>query len=161
LMDDGIVNTSDPTTPDDFSQDWSRSLADRTQRISLTATIDTPKWLGRLRISPLFRYGSSAPFNVGAGGLDRNLGDFSKDRPNFTGHPDYIHWRVFQSTPFPQALADEFSLAPLGSPGTLPRNAGHGPTLWQFNLNVTREFKFGERFRLRPSIEFTNPFNVN
>jgi hypothetical protein len=161
LMDDGIVNTSDPTTPGDFRGDWSRSLADRTHRVSMTATIDTPWWLGKLRFSPLFRYGSSSPFNLSAGGLDRNLDDLSNDRPNFTGDLDDIRWRIFSSSPFPGASAQQLSLAPLGSPGTLPRNAGHGPSLWQFNINVTREWKITERVRLRPSIEITNPLNMN
>ena len=161
LMDDGIVNTSDPTTPGDFRGDWSRSLADRTHRIALTATIDTPWWLGKLRISPLFRYGSGAPFNLSAGGVDRNLDDVSNDRPNFVGNVDDIQWRVHASSPFPAALAGQLSLAPLGSPGNLPRNAGSGPSLWQFNLNITREWKLTERFRLRPSFEITNPLNMN
>jgi len=160
LMDDGIVNTSDPTTPGDFRGDWSRSLADRTHRISLTATIDVPRWLGKLRISPLVRYGSGAPFNLSAGGVDRNLDDISNDRPNFTGNIDDIRWRIFSSTPFPGLLASQLSLAPLGSPGTLPRNAGRGPALWQFNLNITREWKISERFKLRPSLEMTNPLNL-
>jgi hypothetical protein len=160
LMDDGIVNTSDPTTPGDFRGDWSRSLSDRTHRISFTATIDTPWYLGKLRFSPLFRFGSSAPFNLSAGGLDRNLDDLSNDRPNFTGDPNDIRWRVYQSSPFPDALASQFSLAPLGSPGTLGRNAGNGPRLYQFNLNITREWRFMERFRLRPSLEITNPLNM-
>jgi hypothetical protein len=160
LKDDGIVNTSEATLPGDFSREWSRSLADRRHRIAVTATIDMPKWLGKIRLSPLFRYGSSAPFNVSSGGIDRNLDDISNDRPNFNGNVDDIKWRIFD-TPYPQALADQFSLAPIGSPGNLPRNAGHGPSLYQFNLNVSREFKFGERFRLRPTAEFTNPFNMN
>lgn len=160
LEDDGIVNTSEATLPGDFGREWSRSLADRTHRIAVTMTIDTPKWLGRLKLSPLFRYGSSAPFNVSAGGIDRNLDDIINDRPNFNGNLDDIKWRVFD-TAYPEALANQFSLAPLGSPGNLPRNAGHGPALYQFNLNVTREFKFGERFRLRPTAEFTNILNAN
>lgn len=160
LMDDGIVNTSDPTTPGDFRGDWSRSLVDRTHRIAVTGTIDTPNWMGKVRISPLFRYGSSAPFNLSSGGVDRNLDDISNDRPNFVGNLDDIRWRIFSSSPFPAALAGQLSLAPLGSPGTLPRNAGKGPSLWQFNLNLTREWKFSERFKLRPSLEITNPFNM-
>ena len=159
LMDDGIVNTSDPTTPGDFSQEWSRSLADRTHRIAFTASIDTPPWLGKLRISPLFRWGSSAPFNLSAGGIDRNLDDVSNDRPSFQGDPNDINWRVHGSA-FPAELASRLSLAPIGSPGTLGRNAGNGPQLWQFNLNITREFRLSERFRLRPSFETTNPLNM-
>lgn len=160
LMDDGIVNTSDPTTPGDFRGDWSRSLADRTHRIALTATLDMPKWLGKIRISPLFRYGSSAPFNLSSGGLDRNLDDLSNDRPNYFGPEEAIDWRIYQSSRFPSDIASQLQLAPFGSAGTLQRNAGNGPSLWQFNVNVTREWKFSERFRLRPSIEFTNPLNM-
>lgn len=164
LMDDGIVNTSDPTTPADFSKEWSRSLVDRTHRIAFTASIDTPRWMGKLRLSPLFRWGSSAPFNVSAGsssgGVDRNLDDVQNDRPNFTGDPADIRWRVYAST-FPEALAARLTFAPIGSPGNLGRNAGHGPQLWQFNLNVTREFRLTERVKLRPSLEVTNPLNMN
>ena len=160
LMDDGIVNTSDPTTPADFSKDWSRSLADRTHRIAFTASVDTPRWLGKARISPLFRWGSSAPFNLSAGGIDRNLDDVSNDRPSFSGDPNDINWRVYASSAFPTEIANRLSLAPIGSSGTLGRNAGHGPQLWQFNLNITREWRITERVRLRPSFEVTNPLNM-
>lgn len=159
LMDDGIVNTSDPTIPGDFRNEYSRSLSDRRHRIALTATIDTPSWMGKLRLSPLFRYGSSAPFNLSAGGIDRNLDGVSNDRPNYAGATSLINWREFGS-PFPTGLAQAFTPAPLGSAGNLPRNAGHGPAQYIFNLNVTREFRISERFKLRPSIEFTNPLNM-
>ncbi|MFM9905160.1 MAG: TonB-dependent receptor domain-containing protein [Pyrinomonadaceae bacterium] len=159
LMDDGIVNTSDPSSPGDFSKDWSRSLVDRTHRISLIASVDTPYWLGKLRFSPLFRWGSGAPFNLSSGGVDRNLDDVSNDRPNLAGPASVIDWRIYGST-FPTAVAQQVSLAPIGSPGTIGRNAGTGPQLWQFNLNVTREWKLTERIKLRPSLEVTNPLNM-
>ena len=161
LMDDGIVNTSDATLPFDFAREWSRSLSDRRHRVAISGTFDMPKWFGGLRFSPLLRLGSSAPFNLSAGGIDRNLDDVSNDRPNFTGNVDDIQWRVFQSQPFPQALANQFALAPIGSPGNLPRNAGHGPKQFLFDLSVSREFKFGERYRLRPVAEFNNILNAN
>lgn len=159
LMDDGIVNTSDPTVPGDFSREWSRSLADRTHRIAFTGNFDTPWWLGRVRFSPLVRWGSSAPFNLSAGGIDRSLDDVSNDRPSYSGDPDDLDWRVYSSSPFPQAVANQLTVAPIGSPGNLPRNSGNGPQLFQFNFSLTREFKFAERFRLRPSLEVYNPFN--
>jgi hypothetical protein len=159
LMDDGIVNTSDPSMPGDFSRDWSRSLADRRHRIAISGTFDLPKWLGAIRLSPLFRYGSSAPFNLSAGGVDRNLDDLSNDRPSFDGDLTALNWRVFQSVPFPTITANQLHLAPLGSPGNLPRNAGNGPELYIFDLSIGREFKFGERFRLRPVAEFNNILN--
>jgi len=112
-----------------------------------------------LKVSPLLRYGSSAPFNLSAGGIDRNLDGVSNDRPNYAGQTSLIKWREF-GTEFPTGIAQSFTLAPLGSSGTLPRNAGNGPQQLIFNLNVTREFKLTERIKLRPSVEFTNPFNM-
>jgi hypothetical protein len=161
LKDDGIVNTSEATTPGNFSAEWSRSLLDRRHRIYFTGTFDLPWWLGRLRLSPLFRFGSSAPFNISIGGIDRNLDDISNDRPNSSGNLKDIKWRRFGS-PFPESLANQFSLAPIGSPGNLPRNAGRGPKQYIFDLNISREFRFGkkERLRLRPSIELDNVFNL-
>ena len=159
LEDDGIVNTSEATIPGDFSREFSRSLLDRRHRIAFSGTFDIPKRLGGLRFSPVFRFGSSSPFNISIGGNDRNLDDISNDRPNFNGNLSDIRWRQF-GTAFPADLASQFSLAPIGSPGNLPRNAGNGPKLYLFDLNVSREFKFGERFRLRPAIEFDNILNM-
>lgn len=159
LRDDGIVNTSEATIPGDFEREWSRSLLDRRHRISITGTLDTPKWMGGLRFSPLLRYGSSAPFNVSAGGIDRNLDGINNDRPNYFGSPFNILWREFGSA-FSAELASQFGFATIGSPGNLRRNAGRGPELFLFDLTVSREFKIGERFRIRPSAEFDNVFNA-
>jgi hypothetical protein len=115
--------------------------------------------LGKIRLSPLFRYGSSAPFNFGIG-VDRNLDDLSTDRLNYSGDIRDIVFRE-PGTPIPTELLSRFSLQPIGSRGgNLPRNAGTGPSFYTFDLNVTREFKIGERFKLRPSIEFDNVLNA-
>ncbi|MCC7308971.1 MAG: TonB-dependent receptor [Acidobacteria bacterium] len=159
LKDDGLVNTSEATIPGDFNREWSRSLLDRRHRIAFSGMLDTPNWLGSLRFSPIFRFGSSAPFNLSIGGNDRNLDDISNDRPNFTGDLNDVPWRQYSSD-YPAGLASQFSLAPIGSPGNLPRNAGQGPRYYIFDLNITREFKFTERFRLRPSLEFGNILNM-
>lgn len=114
----------------------------------------------KVRISPLFRYGSSAPFNIGYG-IDRNLNDVSTDRPNFTGNLDDLRFRE-PGSPVPNALLAQFSLPTIGSrSGNLPRNAGIGPRLYIFDLSLTREFKFKERFRLRPTVEFDNILNLS
>lgn len=159
LKDDGIVNTSEATIPGDFTREWSRSLLDRRHRIAFSGTFDTPWWLGKVRLSPVLRYGSSAPFNVSSGGIDRSLDDLSNDRPNYSGNLSDIVWRKFDST-FPSTLAGQFALAPIGSPGNLPRNAGTGPSLFIFDLNMSRQFKISERFVLRPSAEFGNIMNA-
>jgi len=159
LMDDGLNNTTNADVNGDFNREWSRATQDRLHRIAVSGTFETPVWLGKLRYSPIFRYGSSAPFNLGVG-VDRNLNDVSTDRPIFNGNLDEIRWRD-PGTPFPSTLVANFTLPTIGSAGgNLPRNAGHGPSMYLLDLNVTREWRFTERYRLRPSIEFGNILNA-
>jgi hypothetical protein len=158
--DDGLNNTSNAQIDGDFSAEWARSRQDRRHRIAFTGTFDTPWWMGKLRFSPLVRWGSSAPFNLGNGGTDRNLDDNSTDRPNFSGNIKDIKWRK-PGSPIPTALLAQFSLPPIGARGgNLPRNAGTGPSFYTFDLNVTREFRFKERYRIRPVAQFDNILNA-
>lgn len=162
LEDDGIVNTSSAQIPGDFASERSRSLLDRRHRFAMSGVFDTPYWLGKLRFSPILRLGSSAPFNISNGGdnfHDRNLDDVNSDRPDFSGDLSDIVWRRV-TDPVNLDLARAFTLAPIGRAGTLPRNAGHGPMQFIFDLNVSREFRFTERMRLRPQVEFNNIFNA-
>jgi len=159
LRDDGIVNTSSAQIAGNFDAEFSESVQDRRHRFSFSGSLETPYWLGKLRFSPILRIASGNPFNLSAGGIDRNLDDVNNDRPNFTGNIKDIRFRN-PGDPFPQSVLDGLSLAPIGSPGNLPRNAGRGPGQFIFDLNVTREFRFSERFRLRPNIEFDNIFNA-
>ncbi len=162
LIDDGLNNTTNPQSFSDFSAERSRSVQDRRHRFALSGTFEMPKYLLGLNFSPILRLGSSNPFNLGNGGVDRNLDDNSNDRPNFTGNLDDIRYRE-PGDPYPQALVDQLSFAPIGRAGNLQRNSGKGPILFLFDLNVSREIRFGKgrdaRFRLRPNIEFDNIFN--
>ena len=158
--DDGLNNTTNAEVNGDFSREWARTLQDRHHRIAISGTVETPYWLGRVRFSPLFRYGSSAPFNLGIGGSDRNLDDIGNDRVNFSGDLNDIVWRE-PGSPIPTALITQFSLQPIGAQsGNLPRNAGHGPSFYTFDLNLERQWKMGERMKLRPVIEFDNILNA-
>lgn len=157
--DDGLNNTSNAEINGDFSREWARSLQDRRHRIAISGSIETPWWLGKVKLSPLFRFGSSAPFNLGYG-TDRNLNDTSTDRPLFSGNIKDIKWREPGSA-FPTTLASQFSLPPIGSiSGNLPRNSGTGPSFYTFDLSLTREWKFGDKFKLRPTIQFDNILNA-
>ena len=119
---------------------------------------DLPRSLAKLRLSPIFRIASGAPFNISSGGVDRNLDDVSNDRPNFNGNVGALRWRG-PGEAIDASILDPFSLPPIGQAGTLPRNAGHGPGLLLFDLSITREFRINERIRLRPVIEFDNVLN--
>jgi hypothetical protein len=158
LIDDGAVNTSDALRPGDFRAERARSLLDRRHRFVLSGTLDTPRWLGGLRFAPVLRIASGAPFNISLGGADRNLDDVGNDRPVFTGALKSIRVRQ-PGDPLDPALAGAFALPAIGRAGTLPRNAGLGPGLFLFDVNVTRAFRFTEHTRLRPVIEIDNLLN--
>lgn len=160
-LDDGLNNTANAEANGDFDREWARTLQDRRHRVAITGTFDTPWWFGKLKLSPRFRWGSSAPFNLGAGSnVDRNLDDLSTDRVNFTGDVNSIRWRE-PGSPVPTALLAQFSLQPIGSrSGNLPRNAGIGPSFYTFDLAVSRDFRFYERYKLRPIVYFDNIMNA-
>lgn len=158
LIDDGVVNTSDALTPGDFRAERARSLLDRRHRFVVSGVFTLPRLLGLLQLSQILRLASGAPFNISIGGTDRNLDDVSNDRPNFSGDVRSLRWRAPGSGVDPKLVA-AFSLPAIGQSGNLPRNAGHGPGLFLFDLNVTREFRINERVSLRPVIEFDNVLN--
>jgi hypothetical protein len=158
LVDDGVVNTSDALVPGDFRRERARSLLDRRHRFVFSGTFDLPGFLASLRLSPIVRITSGAPFNISLGGVDRNLDDVSNDRPNFHGDTRLLRWRGPDDA-IDVRLLELFSLPAIGQSGNLPRNAGHGPGLFLFDLSITREFPIKERIRLRPVIEFQNVFN--
>jgi hypothetical protein len=101
---------------------------------------------------------SGAPFNISIGGTDRNLDDVGNDRPNFSGDTRLLRWRAPGNTINPSTIA-LFSLPTIGQSGNLPRNAGHGPRQFLFDLNVTRQFRLSDRASLRPLVELDNILN--
>jgi hypothetical protein len=160
LTDDGIVNTSDALVVGDFFRERARSLLDRRHRFVFSGTFDMPKYLGKLRFSPVLRLTSGAPFNISIGGADRNLDDVGNDRPIFTGDVSLLKWRR-PGDPIDPAILNLFALPTIGQTGNLPRNAGQGPGQFFLDLNITREFRLSEHLRLRPVVEFDNVLNKN
>ncbi len=159
MMDDGLNNTTNAEVNADFDREWARARQDRRHRLGFTGSFQTPYWLGKLRFSPSVRIASSALFSLGYG-VDRNLNDTSTDRVLFSGNLSDIKWRR-PGSPIPTELISQFSLQPIGAiSGNLPRNVGIGPGQFFFDLGVNREWRFGERMRLRPNIEFGNILNV-
>ena len=158
LKDDGIVNTSDALVAGNFQNEWARSLLDRRHRFAFSGAFDLPRTLGRLRLSPVLRLASGAPFNIGLGGADRNVDDVGNDRPIFTGARGVLHWRR-PGEAFDASILNQFALPAIGQTGNLPRNAALGPGQFIFDLSVTRDFKLTGRVHLRPVIEFDNILN--
>jgi Carboxypeptidase regulatory-like domain/TonB-dependent Receptor Plug Domain/TonB dependent receptor len=158
LKDDGVVNTSDALVAADFQREFVYGLQDRRHRFVFSGTLDTPNYLGSLRISPIVRVASGAPFNIGLG-ADRNLDDINNDRPIFNGDLNTLKWRG-PGQALDGSILNQFALPTIGQTGDLPRNAGTGPAQFFFDLNITRDFKLTERVHLRPQIEFYNVLNA-
>ncbi len=158
LEDDGAFNTSDALTPGDFSSERSRSLQDRRHRFVFSGVFDTPRVLGKIRFSPILRLASGAPFNISNNGIDRNLDDINNDRPVFTGDVNQLRSRE-NGELLPSGVLESFVNPLIGTSGDLSRNAAIGPGLFLFDLSATREFRVGERVRLRPFIEAGNVLN--
>jgi hypothetical protein len=158
LVDDGIVNTSDALTPGDFRAERARSLLDRRHRFVLSGLFTLPGLLGSLKLSPVWRVASGAPFNISLGGTDRNLDDVSNDRPNYSGDLRLLKWRA-PGDPINPVVIESFSVPQIGQAGNLPRNAGRGPGMFVFDLNVVREIRLSDRLVLRPTVEFDNVLN--
>lgn len=157
--DDGLNNTSNSEIDGDFLREYSRALSDRRHRVTMLGSIGLPRYLGALRSSFSFRYGSSAPFNIGLG-ADRNLDGSSTDRPNYEGRHSDIRWRR-PGSDFPSTLLSSFTLPPIGSrSGNLPRNAGHGPSMTIFDAALSRIFRIGEKISIRTGIESGNVLNL-
>ena len=153
LIDDGVVNTSDALVPADFRAERARSLLDRRHRFVFSGTFNLPGLLGSIQLSPIWRMASGAPFNISLGGVDRNLDDVSNDRPNYFGDLRLLSWRR-PGEPIDPSVIESFTVPQIGQVGNLPRNAGRGPGLFVFDLNVTRQIG-----PLRLSVEFDNVLN--
>lgn len=158
LVDDGVVNTSDALRAGDFRSERARSLQDRKHRFVLSGMFGLPRFLGAVQLGPILRLASGAPFNISLGGSDRNLDDVGNDRPNFNGDLRSLRWRA-PGEMFDVSILNQFDLPAIGQSGNLPRNAGRGPGLFLFDLNVTREFQITRRVKLRTMIEFDNVLN--
>jgi hypothetical protein len=158
LIDDGVVNTSDALIPGDFRAERARSLLDRRHRFVFSGTFSLPRLLGSIQLSPIWRVASGAPFNISLGGADRNLDDVSNDRPSYSGDLRLLSWRR-PGEAIDSTVVQSFAVPQIGQVGDLPRNAGRGPGLFAFDLNVTREIHLSDRVRLRPSVEFDNVLN--
>ena len=153
LIDDGVVNTSDALVPGDFRAERARSLLDRRHRFVLSGTFNLPRFLGAIQWSPIWRVASGAPFNISLGGADRNLDDVSNDRPNYSGDLRMLSWRK-PGQPLDPSVIENFTVPQIGQLGNLPRNAGRGPGLFVFDLNIARQIG-----PLRLSVEFDNVLN--
>lgn len=110
-------------------------------------------------ISPIVKLRSGRPFTVTNGGVDANLDGNTNDRARLVGDPylanptaaQWFNTAAFAHNPIVVGVATD---------GTSPRNFLYGPGFRVVDLALSRDFRFGERFRLRLRGEGTNIFNI-
>ncbi len=110
-------------------------------------------------ISPIIKLRSGRPFTISNGNIDANLDGVATDRARLIGNPfieNPTNDRWFNT--------DAFALNQIvtGSPvdGTAPRNLLTGPGFKVVDMAVSRDLRFGERYKLRLRAEGTNVFNT-
>jgi TonB dependent receptor len=155
FIDEGTTNTASPQDLFDRRAERALSLQDQRHRLTFSGLFQVP--FVQLDLAPVISFGSSKPFNIGAG-FDRNLNDIENDRPSFITGIGRPEWRRPGSAPADD-VKSALILAPIGSSGNLPRNYGVGPGTRTINLRASRTFEVRDRFRLRPSVDLFNVFN--
>lgn len=155
FVDEGTTNTASPQDLSDRRAERALSLQDQRHRFTFSGLFQVPRI--DVDLAPIISFGSSKPFNIGAG-FDRNLNDIENDRPNFIAGIGRPVWRQPGS-----GTADDvksaLALAPIGSTGNLPRNYGVGPGTRTISLRASRTFVVREHIRLRAAVDAFNVFN--
>ena len=155
FIDEGTTNTASPQDLFDRRSERALSLQDQRHRFTVSGLFQIPRI--KLDLAPIVSFGSSKPFNIGAG-FDRNLNDIENDRPNFLSNIGRPEWRRPDSAPA-DTIKSQLQLAPIGSGGNLPRNYGRGPGTRTINLRAARTFTMREHVKIRSSIDVFNLFN--
>lgn len=114
-------------------------------------------------LAPLVHIQSGAVINVTAG-QDNSLTDVGNDRPSLVpGVPVYLHTAIrYASTSHGYLNPAAFTQIPtsaFGSYGNVSRNEFRGPTWYQFDANVSREFPLHDRFVMLLRLEAFNVLN--
>lgn len=112
-------------------------------------------------ISPIIKIRSGRPFTVTNGGVDANLdGVTGTDRAQLIGDP-YLANRTaerwFNTAAFARNVTGT-GVPPID--GNSPRNFLYGPGYRVVDLALSRDFKFGDRIKLRFRAEGTNILNI-
>ncbi len=146
-----------PVDQFDFSGEYGDSLLDVRHTFSTGARFDA---FWGIRVSPFITYRSGVPFNITTG-QDNNADTIFNDRPAFAtslDEPGIIVTRFGAFDPNPER-----------GDIIIPRNFGRGPSYFNVNLRLAKEFGFGRkggededsRYSIEIATQISNLFNTN
>lgn len=133
---DGDVNgvSSNPSNSLNLKQDYGRAGFDTRNRLFLIGSYSAPHYF---RFSPFIVAQSGEPFNITVS-QDQNGDSFFNDRPAFAAAgaagPSIVPTKY-----------GTFNIAPPAVYTPIPVNYGNGPSLFTFNLRVSKTWGFGKR----------------
>lgn len=117
------------------------------------------KLLNGWSISPILKLRSGLPFTITNGNVDANLDGNTNDRAQLVGDPHIDNptaARWFNTAAFAQNRV----VTGVATDGNSARNLLDGPGYRDVDLAISRDFRLGERFKLRFRAEGTNVFNM-
>ncbi|MBV8858001.1 MAG: carboxypeptidase regulatory-like domain-containing protein [Acidobacteria bacterium] len=110
-------------------------------------------------IAPILKLRSGLPFTVTNGNVDANLDGNTNDRAQLIGDP-HINNPTAQMWFNTAAFVQNKVVTGVAVDGNAPRNLLDGPGYRNVDLAISRDFRLGERFKLRFRGEATNVFNM-
>lgn len=109
-------------------------------------------------ISPIIKMRSGRPFTVTNGNVDANLDGVATDRARLIGDP-YLANPTANLWFNTAAFAQNTIVTGVVTDGNSPRNFLDGPGYRAVDIGLSRDFRFGERFKVRLRAEGTNILN--
>jgi len=143
--------------------------SDRRHVVNITAVAMTPRFSNSLvravgsgwQLAGIYKFTSGTPISI-QDGSDRELSGINHQRPNLV---DPANVYTGQSGPNAKYLnLSAFALQPLGTVGNLGWNSIVGPTYWDIDMALSREFRLTERQSLQlraDAFNLTNSFVAN
>jgi hypothetical protein len=163
-------NTTQGTSQNSSRLDLDKGRADTDQRhvFSMSMNFQPDYYSGSNRvirailngwsISPIVKARSGRPFTV-TNGVDANLDGVNNDRAQLVGDPHIENQtpdRWFNIAAFAR---NSNTVTGVAFEGNSPRNFLDGPGYRVVDLGLSRDIRFGERYKLRLRAEGTNIFN--
>jgi hypothetical protein len=123
--------STNPSNSENLKQDYGRASFDVRNRLFLFGTYAAPR---HFRFSPFIVANSGQPFNITVS-QDLNGDSFFNDRPSFNA--------ANATSTATEPGFPTFNTNPGAGDALIPVNYGKGPTLFTFNLRVSKTFGFG------------------